>query len=139
MFVVLHLILEVIAALMSKEEIIRLAASSINRPIEKELLDSMSMSCRALLFDLMNTYALYRRGFIGKEEGERLKSNSISRYDLDARTEESYKNDLQHMAKLWKAIEETASIYRKDPSIAHADAFLEAVYGVGRLKEGDRD
>ena len=124
---------------MSKEEIIRLAASSVNRPVDQELLDSLPMSRRAFLFSLMNTYTLYRRGFIGREEGERLKANAISLFDLDVRAEESYKNYLQHMAKMWKAIEKTSSAYRKNPSIENADAFLEAVYGVGRLKEGDQD
>lgn len=124
---------------MTKEEIITLAASSVNSPVDKGLLDSMSIAGRAFLFNLINTYSLYRRGFIDKEAGERLKANAISRFDVDSRTEDFYRNYLQHMAKFWKAIEETANAYRKDPSIANADAFLEAVYGVGRLKEGGPD
>lgn len=131
-------ILEVIASL-TKDEIVHLAASGTNRPVDKETLDAMSISQRSLLFNLLHTYSLFRKGFIGKEEGERLKANALSRFDLDSRTEEAYRNYIHHMATLWKEIEETGSAYRKNPSIENADAFLAAVYGVGRLKEGDRD
>lgn len=125
--------------MMSKDEIIILAASSINRPVGKEILDSMSISGRAFLFNLMNTYSLYRKGLIDKDLGERLKANAIRQFDLDSRTEEAYKNYIMHTVKLWNAIEAAGNTYRKNPSIENADVFLEAVYGVGRLKEGVSD
>lgn len=125
--------------MISKEEIIRMAASCINSPVDTEALDAMTISQRSLLFNLLHTYSLFRKGFIGKEEGERLKANALRRFDLDTRTEEAYRNYIHHMAVLWKAIEQTGNAYRKNPSIENADAFLAAVYGVGRLKEGDRN
>lgn len=87
---------------------------------------------RALRLALQRVYRQHRSGAINAEQGAELKRAAIRQYNLDCDGYNQMQDVLAQHAALWRRIEGAANTYRKDPTIAHADAFLEAVYGVGR-------
>jgi len=90
-------------------------------------------------YKLRDVYRDFKAGRISKEQGEDRK-RSIFRYrqqqvdDYQARLRLS-----KHFADFWRKIEEAATLYNKDPTIEHADKFVEAVYGAGRLKRTETE
>lgn len=92
-----------------------------------------------LWYMLRDIYDRYRNHVITHEEGEAEKKQAIRKYHENKSDYDTAAQILRNHAEMWKNIESTADAYRLHPSIENADAFLAAVYGVGRLKEGDRD
>ena len=116
---------------MTTEEISKLAQTG-SLPQESQL------NCpeRCLYFTLRNLYAEYKARKITAEQGEKGKKAALLQYQRDSADYTRYRNLILHHARLWQHIELAASAYTKDPSIEHADAFLEAVYEVKRTIRG---
>lgn len=112
---------------MTTEEISKFARTG-SLPRESQL------TCpeRCLYFTLVNLYAEYKERKITAEQGEKEKKAAIMQYQRDTADYLRHRNLIQHYSRLWRNIELAASAYSKEPSIEHADAFLEAVYGVER-------
>lgn len=112
---------------MTTEEISKLARSG-------SLPQESLLTCpeRCLYFTLVNLYAEYKQKKITAEQGEKEKKAAIMQYQRDTADYLRHRNLILHYSQLWQNIELAASAYRKEPSIEHADAFLEAVYGVKR-------
>lgn len=90
-------------------------------------------------YKLRDVYRDFKTGRIGKSEGEaQKKSIFLSHKKAIDEYNQRRKVDL-HFADFWRKIEEVGTVYRKDPTIANADRFLEAVYGVGRLDRTERE
>ena len=87
---------------------------------------------RCLFYALNNLYMMFQENRITAEQGEEEKKAALLQYQKDMSEYQRNISLIQHQAELWKQIELTASAYRNDPSIEHADAFLAAVYGVNR-------
>ena len=100
------------------------------------------MTCpeRCLFYSLRDLYALHKEKRITKAEGENRKEKLLKQYEKDCEELNYSKMFLQYQGKFWKGIENAAMRYRKNPTVENADAFIEAVYGVGKvptLEEGD--
>ena len=113
---------------MTTEEISKLAKTG-SLPQESQL------TCpeRCLYSTLRNLYAEYKDKKITAEQGEQEKKAALLQYQRDAAEYMRYREQIQHHSRLWQHIELAASAYTKDPSLEHADAFLEAVYEVKRI------
>jgi hypothetical protein len=116
---------------MTIEEISKYASTG-NMP------DQMTCPERCLFYSLRDLYAMHKENRITRTQGEKMKQEIVKRYMDDVRVYGFADKYIKHNARLWKEIEEAGSKYRKEPSIENADAFLEAVYGVGRLKTEER-
>ena len=111
---------------MTVEQISKIAGN------ESKPSDEMDYVERCLFWELNDIYGKYKSGMIGKSEGERLKKKAIDRF-IEAKNEiVRSKEILEHHAKMWREIERTAGEYNRNPTIENADAFVKAVYGVGR-------
>ena len=92
-----------------------------------------------LWYMLRDIYDRYRNHIITQEEGEAEKQKALRKYYDSKSNFDTAAQILRNHANMWRNIESTADAYRLNPTIENADAFLTAVYGVGRLKEGDRN
>ena len=86
-----------------------------------------------LFYALKELYSNYRQKLISKAEGERTKKEILRQYEEEKEKATRATKYADKAAKMWREIEAAGSAYRKEPTIEHADAFLEAVYGVGRI------
>ena len=95
------------------------------------------MDCpeRCLFYSLRDIYSENKAGHITKDEGKKRKQEAIGQYQRDCTEFFRGKHILEHHARMWAAIELAGNNYRKEPTIEHADAFITAVYGVGRKQE----
>lgn len=113
---------------MQVEEILKAAAKGVAPDEELQCPE------RCLFYAMQDLYRRYRDGLIAKSDGEALKADILQQYKRD-RSNYDLKNALiKNQATLWSKIELSASRYAKDPTIEHADAFMESVYGVRRLQ-----
>lgn len=89
-------------------------------------------------YQLRDLYRDYRAGKISTEQGNNMK-RSIFKYRNEQifRDTENTKAS-SNLARFWVKISDAARTYCKDPTIDHADKFVEAVYGASRLKPEDR-
>jgi len=85
-----------------------------------------------LWYMLRDIYDRYRNKIITQEEGEAEKQKAMRQYRDNKSHFDTAAQILRHHASMWRDIEQSADAYRKNPSIDTADAFLTAVYGVGR-------
>lgn len=113
---------------MTEDTIIR-AASRGEMPNE-------SMTCPELcLYYAMNDlYKRFNLGTITKADGEKMKTSAIKQYNKDVEEYGALKNELRRIGNFFRDIEFAGSNYRLNPTIENADAFLESVYGCGRMK-----
>lgn len=97
-----------------------------------------AMNCaeRCLFYELKEIYSEYRDNRITRAMGDQRKQEAVKQYQKDMEELAFARKFLQHQGKMWSAIEKAGTDYRKEPSIEHADAFIEAVYGVGRMTIG---
>lgn len=113
---------------MTAEEIIKLAA--------KGKLPEEPLPCpeRCLFFAMRDLYRQNKSGEISKEEGRSQKQKVMNQFRHDCEQLDYSKTIFSFHANMWKTIELAGSRYMKEPSIEHADEFVKAVYGVGRIK-----
>ena len=113
---------------MTAEEIGRFAAAG--------KMPDVKMTCpeKCLFYELRDLYAMHKENRLTKADGERMKNESLKEFKKNVEELNCSKALLRHEANMWQKIEMTAMAYRKEPTIEHADAFIEAVYGVGRRK-----
>lgn len=111
---------------MTVEEISKLAS--------RDTTPSDEMPCpeRCLFYELRDIYKLHREGQIARTDAEKRKQKALRRFEQERNEFTKGKEILRLHAEMWRKIEATANAYRKEPTIEHADAFLEAVYGCGR-------
>lgn len=114
---------------MNADEISRYAASG------KMPDDLVSVEDRCLFYELKDIYSQYNSGKISKKIGEERKIAAVRQYDKDCFDAMSRRKLSAHYSSLWKEIESAGSLYMTDPTIEHADAFVEAVYRVKRKGE----
>ena len=95
------------------------------------------MDCaeRCLFYGLRDLYAKHKEGRITRAMGEQEKEELIKQFKKDSDELNFSKACMRNHAMLWDRIEEAGTRYGKDPTIENADAFLKAVYGVGRKIE----
>ena len=87
---------------------------------------------------LRHLYAMYHRKAIPREEAAREKKKLRAQYEIaKADFETNRRNNLEN-AQMWKQIEAAANRYRTERTLENADAFVKAVYGVGRKKREER-
>ena len=86
-------------------------------------------------YKLRDVYREYKAGRITKEEGEAQKAEIFGYRQKDIDRQDGHKKVEIHFAQFWAKIEEAGRNYMKEPSLEHADRFLEAVYGAGRLQK----
>lgn len=117
-----------------------MTATEISKLASRGTTPSDEMTCpeRCLFYELRDIYKQHRDGTITLKEGENRKQKALRRFERDSYEFTQGKDILRLHGEMWRKIEATANAYRKDPTIEHADAFLEAVYGCGR-KEKARD
>lgn len=89
-------------------------------------------------YKLRDVYRNYKAGKISKEiAADTKKSILVARQTEIDRNTEHFKAE-KHLADFWYKIHAAATVYMKDPTIEHADKFVEAVYGASRIKrEGE--
>ena len=111
---------------MTTEEIIQHAA--------KDQFPQEMMNCaeRCLFYTLREIYRDFRSRTIGIEEGEKRKKAALHQFKNDAEDLSRGKALMLEHGIFWQRIETAGSRYRNNPTIETADAFIEAVYGVGR-------
>ena len=97
------------------------------------------MDCaeRSLFYGLRDLYAMHKENRITRAMGEQEKEKLINIFKKDSEELKYSKKFLRYQAEFWKRIEEAGSRYGTDPTIENADAFLEAVYGVGRKQTSE--
>ena len=103
---------------MTAEEITKLAA--------KGRLPEETLPCpeRCLFYAMRDLYRQNKCGEISIEDGFR----------RDCEQFNYAKTIFAFHASMWKEIELAGSRYMKEPTIEHADEFVRAVYGAGRIK-----
>ena len=111
--------------------------SEISKCAAGGILPEAPMDCpeRCLFYSLRDIYSENKAGHITKDEGKKRKQEAIGQYQRDCTEFFRGKHILEHHARMWAAIELAGNNYRKEPTIEHADAFITAVYGVGRKQE----
>lgn len=109
---------------MKVEDISKYAAQDILPP------GDMTVAERLLWYELRDIYHGFKTGTITKEEGQKRKSECLYEFDRNNRDAEMTSKFIKANAGMWMMIEEKAQQYRQDKTIANADAFLDAVYGV---------
>lgn len=107
---------------MTKEEINKLAFVGGSIP------DGLNCAERCLYLTLKELYRQFKAGDISKDSGEKQKNEAMRRYAQDVEALAFADKIIRNHANMWKAIEYTASVYRREKTIAAADAFIEAVY-----------
>lgn len=90
----------------------------------------MTVAERLLWYELREIYHGYKAGTIAKEEGQKRKNDCLYEFDRNNRDAEMTSKIIKANAGMWMMIEEKAQQYRQDKTIANADEFLDAVYGV---------
>ena len=92
------------------------------------------MNCaeKCLFYGLRDLYAMHKENRITRAMGEQEKEKLLKQFKKDSEELAYSKAFLQYHAKFWKEIEEAGTKYATEPSIENADAFMKAVYGVGR-------
>lgn len=113
---------------MTHEEIAR-AASKGRMPDEP-------MTCpeRCYFYAMRDIYRQFHDGSITRQDGEKSKQKALRQLQEDEAVFYQGKEIQRLHGEMWGKIEASGSLYRKEPTIEHADAFLEAVYGCGRKK-----
>ena len=87
---------------------------------------------------LRHLYALYHRKVIPREDAAQEKKKLRAQYEIaKADFETNRRNNLKN-AQMWKQIEAAANRYSAERTLENADAFVEAVYGVGLKKREER-
>lgn len=105
------------------EQLTQLARSGADMPA------GLSLSAVWLFQAMRHLYAEFGRGRITREAGKRERVQIMNAYRTAASMEKMW-----HIAcQRYKTGEDAVSIYRKYPTIEHADRAIEALYGgVGR-------
>lgn len=85
-------------------------------------------------YKLRDVYRDFKAGRISKDLGEQRKRSIFQSRQNEIDFINGHWRMEKHVADLWKGIEEAGHAYMKEPTIEHADKFVEAVYGAGRLK-----
>lgn len=117
---------------MNKTEQIRIAAYKGERlPSDS----SWTMPERMLWYEYSDLYRRFRAGAIQKEQAEAERNRIMRQYETDSTVQEMSDRVFQAQANLWKRIEAAANAYRRERTLEHADAFIEAVFNV-RIKGG---
>ena len=113
---------------MNHEEIARFAS--------KGRMPEEPLTCpeRCYFYEMMEVYRQFKEGTITKHDGEVRKQRALKQLQEDNALFAQGKEILRLQAEMWRKIEASGSLYRKEPTLEHADAFLEAVYGCGRKK-----
>ncbi len=114
-----------------------MTVEEISRYASMGTLPDKELNCpeRCLFYGLRDVYQMHKENRITRAQGEQEKEKLIKRYRKELGEFNFSKMYLLHQGKFWKAIEEAGIKYRKQPSIENADVFIEAVYGVGRVKD----
>lgn len=86
-------------------------------------------------YRLRDVYRDFRAGKITKETGEAIKNTVMKDRRKHIAEVEMRQTASRQLAEFWKEIQMTGVEYMKDPTIEHADRFVEAVYGTSRLKK----
>lgn len=85
-------------------------------------------------YKLRDVYRDFKAGKTSKDSAAETKKSILdARQKEIARNTEHFKAE-KHLADFWYKIHAAATVYMKDPTIEHADKFVEAVYGASRLK-----
>lgn len=103
----------------------------------EQLPEDRTRACAAdklLWYKLRDIYNEYRIGVITADVGAEKKSAAMLEHDKYVADIVMMTELIDKHAELWKRIEAAGNAYRLNPSIETADAFLEAVYGVGRIE-----
>ena len=113
---------------MTAEEITKLAA--------KGRLPEETLPCpeRCLFYAMRDLYRQNKCGEISIEDGKNLKQKALNQFRRDCAQFNYAKTIFAFHASMWKEIELAGSRYMKEPTIEHADEFVRAVYGAGRIK-----
>lgn len=113
---------------MKREKIIEFAAQNIS--------PEGNLNCAEwrLFYVARDIYRDYYRGKITLQLGEEKKNRALRQFELDKNELLSAKAILLQNAEMWREIELAGSRYRTERTLENADAFIEAVYGVG-IKE----
>lgn len=83
-----------------------------------------------LWYKIRDIYREFRSGSLDKEEGAKRKKAAIDAFD-EAWEKKCRDRDLVfRAANLWKAVEETATEYRRRPSLETADRIMNVIYGL---------
>ena len=93
--------------------------------------DDLGLPERYLWLAFANVYKRFRDGELTKEQGEELKLHILTVYENDKAKLDRMEKLVAHHAKLWKNIEVAGIRYNQARTVEAADAFVNAVYGVG--------
>lgn len=110
---------------MKRESIIEYAAQNIK--------PDGNLNCAewVLFYTARDIYKAYYNGSITIQAGEEKKKRALRQFELDNGELLRAKEILRQHAEMWRSIEEAGSRYRLNRTLENADAFIEAVYGVG--------
>lgn len=111
---------------MTGEEINKIATTAKDPP------DELNGVERGLFWEFKELYRRFDNGEISREQGSRLKKEAMARFREENEKLKKATEIWENHARMWKEIEGAGSKYRLEPTIENADAFLKAVYGVGR-------
>ena len=114
---------------MTIEEISRLAAQN-NIPAQ-----DLSVEDWLLWYRLRDLYKTFSAGSIAKEKAAEEKQRIVKQYNQDRQNAQSVTRFMEYHERLWRSIEQAATVYRSDKTIENADKFVETVYGVGMKEE----
>ena len=89
-----------------------------------------------LWFTVRDIYREFRSGSLDKETGAQRKKAALDAFDAAWEKKCRDRDLVFRSAELWKAIEETATAYRKQPSMETADRMMNVIYGLLEVDDG---
>lgn len=87
---------------------------------------------------LRHLYAMYHRKAISREDAAREKNQIRFQYDRAKADFEANRKNILANANMWKEIEGAANRFGRERTMENAEAFVQAVYGCGLKKGGER-
>lgn len=93
---------------------------------------SMLLPEELLWYQLRDLYRQFRSGGVTKADAANAKARFISEYNRNMANLFIDERIAEQHAQMWKEIEAAGTAYRKGRTLEHADAFVDAVYGIRR-------
>ena len=117
----------------------RITIEEISKYAYNGYLPDEEMNCaeRCLFYSLRDLYAAHKENRITRPMAEQEKEKLIKQFKKDQEELSYSMMFLQYQGKFWKEIEAAGTRYKTEPTIENADAFVKAVYGVGRKETSE--